>query len=128
MRRIILVPVFLIASALAGGAVLAAEHAKATTPCVATVPGDFSSSRLATLAPSEEYPLAAGRIVAVDSKAGTITLAHAPIAQFYLQAETRIFRVQDPTQLTGLTAGDKIRFGLERHGKSFVVTRIENSL
>jgi Cu/Ag efflux protein CusF len=127
MRRTLLVPVFLLISALAGGAVLAAERIKAT-PCFATAPADLSPGRLAALAPSVEYPLAAGRVLAVDAKAGTITVAHAPIAHYYLQAETRIFRVQDPSQLTGLTAGDKIRFDLERHGKGFVVTRIENSL
>lgn len=128
MRRIVLVPVFLLASVLAGGAVLAAEHIKATLPCLATAPDDLSPDRLATLAPAEEYPLAAGRIVAINPKAGTITVAHAPIDHLYLQAETRIFQVQDPTLLTGLTAGDKIRFDLERKGKGFVVTRIENSL
>jgi Cu/Ag efflux protein CusF len=124
MRRVsVVLSCLAIVGALSGGAVWAAEQLKAT-PCVAVAPSDLSH-----LAPDQEYPLAAGRIVALDSKAGTVTIAHQPIQHFYLQAETRTFDVADPNALAGFTAGDKVRFGLERTGtKKFVVTRIENSL
>ena len=38
-----------------------------------------------------------------------------------------IFKVADPSLLYGRTPGDKIRFQLERKGRSYVITRIENS-
>jgi len=121
MRRIVSISCLVLVSAIAGGAVWAAERFVAT-PCAAT-----SSRTLASLQPVEEYPLAKGRVVAVDPKAGTVTLAHGQITQFYLEPTTRIFHIDNRTLLTGLTPGDKIRFELERDGKKYVITRIEHS-
>jgi Cu(I)/Ag(I) efflux system periplasmic protein CusF len=121
MRNIVLISWLILFSAAAGGAVWAAERAKIMS-CTVSLPRDHAS-----LAPTEEYPLAAGRVVAVDSKAGKVTVAAGPIARFYLEPTTRIFHVEDPTLLAGLTPGDKIRFDLARAGKGFVITRIENS-
>ncbi len=76
--------------------------------------------------PSDE-PLAAGRVVAVDRAAGRITLEFRPIPQLLLEGGTRIFQVKDPASLKALGPGDKVRFEVERDGRSFVVTRVENS-
>ena len=76
--------------------------------------------------PSDE-PLAAGRVVAVDRAAGRITLEFRPIPQLLLEGGTRIFAVKDPVSLKGLGPGDKVRFEVERNGRSYVVTRVENS-
>ncbi|WP_332052616.1 copper-binding protein [Reyranella sp.] len=105
-----------------GAAVLnhRATHAVATH--AVTLHGDVSS-----LPPADVFPLAAGRVVAVDSKDGEITVAHAPIPRFYLERMTRIFPVEDPATLAGLTPGDKIRFDLRRRTGRYVITRIENS-
>jgi Cu(I)/Ag(I) efflux system protein CusF len=72
-------------------------------------------------------PLALGRVVAVDRAAGKITLEFRPITELLPEGGTRIFQVEDPTSLKGLTPGDKVRFEVERNGRSFLVTRIENS-
>ena len=74
-----------------------------------------------------DEPLAAGRIVAVDHAAGKITLEYRPIPQLFLDGGTRIFAVEDPSSLKGLGPGDKVRFDVERDGRSYVVTHIENS-
>ena len=76
--------------------------------------------------PSDE-PLAAGRVVAVDRAAGRITLEFRPIPQLLLEGGTRIFLVKDPASLKSLGPGDKVRFEVERDGRSYVVTRVENS-
>ena len=76
--------------------------------------------------PSDE-PLATGRIVAVDRAAGRITLEFRPIPQLLLEGGTRIFPVKDPASLKGLGPGDKVRFEVERNGRSYLVTRVENS-
>ena len=76
--------------------------------------------------PSDE-PLAAGRVVAVDRAAGRITLEFRPIPQLLLEGGTRIFLVKDPASLKALGPGDKVRFEVERDGRSYVVTRVENS-
>jgi Cu/Ag efflux protein CusF len=82
---------------------------------------------IATLQPMQEYPLAAGRIVAVDGRAGKVTVAHGPIPQFHLERTTRIFPVEDRTLLAGHSSGDKIRFELHRQHGRYVITRLENS-
>jgi Cu/Ag efflux protein CusF len=74
-----------------------------------------------------DEPLASGRIVAVDRAAGRVTLEYRPIPQLFLEGGTRIFQVADPASLKGLGPGDKVRFEVERNGRSYTVTRIENS-
>jgi|HubBroStandDraft_6_1064221.scaffolds.fasta_scaffold29804_5 Cu/Ag efflux protein CusF len=76
--------------------------------------------------PSDE-PLATGRILAVDHAAGRITLEFRPIPQLFLEGGIRIFPVKDPVSLKGLGPGDKVRFEVERNGRGYVVTRVENS-
>jgi len=122
MPRIALVTWLVILSAMTGGAVLAAE--RMAKPCTAVA---VPRAELASLQPVEEYPLAAGKIVAVDAKDGRLTVRHGGIARFYLDPGTFIFHVDDRALLTGLTPGDKIRFDVTRAGKRFTITRLENS-
>jgi Cu/Ag efflux protein CusF len=107
--------------------IFAAAHASAWE----TLPGEppVEDKQQATherIIPSDE-PLASGRVVAVDRAAGRITLEYRPIPQLFLEGGTRIFLVADPTSLKGLGPGDKVRFEVERTGRSYTVTRIENS-
>ena len=122
MPRIALVTWLVILSAMTGGAVLAAE--RMAKPCTAVA---VPRAELASLQPMQEYPLAAGKIVAVDAKDGRLTVRHTGIARFYLDPGTFIFHVDDRALLTGLTPGDKIRFDVARAGKRFTITRLENS-
>jgi Cu(I)/Ag(I) efflux system periplasmic protein CusF len=122
MRRIVVISWLVILSATVGGAVWGAQRI-AAKPCTAAAP----PAKLATLQPAEELPLAAGKIVAVDPTAGRITVKHRGIGRFYLEPSTTVFHVEDPTLLTGLTPGDKIRFDAERNGKRYAITRIEHS-
>ena len=96
-----------------------------------TLPGepefdDRMESAREQAVPSDE-PLATGRILAVDRAAGRITLEFRPIPQLLLEGGTRIFAVKDPASLKALGPGDKVRFEVERNGRSYVVTRVENS-
>ena len=79
-----------------------------------------------TAAPLDE-PLVSGRVVAVDRAAGRITLEYRPIPELVLEGGRRVFNVADPMSLKGLGPGDKVRFEVERNGRTFKVTRIENS-
>ena len=76
--------------------------------------------------PPSDEPLASGRVVAVDRAAGRITLEFRPIPQLLLEGGTRIFLVKDPASLKSLGPGDKVRFEVERNGRSYLVTRVEN--
>ena len=74
-----------------------------------------------------DMPLARGRVVAVDKSAARITLEFRPILPFLPEGGTRIFQVAHAMWLNGLTAGDKVRFEVERDGRRYTVTRLENS-
>ena len=75
-----------------------------------------------------QYPLATGQVVAVDRAAGTITIRHKPIPDVFMtETMTMIFRVADRSMLEGHRPGDRIRFKVERAGRSYVVVWIENS-
>ncbi|MCC8431506.1 copper-binding protein [Reyranella aquatilis] len=76
-------------------------------------------------APSDT-PLASGRIVAVDKEAGRVTIDYRPLP-LLPEGGVRVFAVEDPSSLKGLGPGDRVRFELERDGRGFVVTRLENS-
>lgn len=71
--------------------------------------------------------LAAGRIVAVDHTAGRIILDYRPIPHLFLEGGTRAFAVDKAVPLKALSPGDKVRFDVERNGRTYTVTRIENS-
>jgi len=126
MRRIALISWLVIVCATVGGGVWAAQRI-AAKPCTAAAPTSLTTADLARLQPVEEFPLAAGKIVAVDNKDGRLTVKHRGVARFYLDPGTYIFHVDDGTLLTGLTPGDKIRFDVTREGKRYTITRIENS-
>lgn len=94
---------------------------------LAAGPDDEVDDMPAALVPPQGGPLTSGRIVAIDRTARQVEIEHAPIKEFYMQGMTMIFKVADPSLLYGLTPGDKIRFRLERKGRSYVITRIEHS-
>ena len=128
MRRIALISwLVLISAALGSGVCAAVVHDRVLHSRAAAAQAPSPNMDISSLAPEEVYPLAKGRVVAVDPANARITVAHAPIPRFYLERMTRIFPVEDGTLLAGLTPGDKIRFDLRRDAKRYVITRIENS-
>jgi Cu/Ag efflux protein CusF len=77
-------------------------------------------------APLNDAQMASGQIVAVDTAAQRITLDYRPLP-LLPEGGVRIFAVEDPSILKGLRPGDRVRFEVEREGRSYVVTRLENS-
>ena len=111
---------FLAATFLVAGQALALE----------TLPGEPEIDDWAEVheqAVPSDAPLATGRVVAVDHAAGKVTLSVRPVPQRFPEGGTRIFRVGDPESLKELSPGDKVRFEVERDGRRYTVTRIENS-
>jgi Cu/Ag efflux protein CusF len=107
--------------------IFAAAHASAWETLPGEPPVDDRQQATHERIIWSDEPLASGRVVAVDRAAGRITLEYRPIPQLFLEGGTRIFQVADPTSLKGLGPGDKVRFEVERSGRSYTVTRIENS-
>ncbi len=89
--------------------------------------GPFDDDTLGRMQSASSGPLASGRVVAVDRAAGKITLDYPPIPQLLLEGGIRNFAVEDTASLNTFAPGDKVRFEVERDGRSFVVKRIVNS-
>jgi len=89
--------------------------------------GDAADSDTAAAATATDEPLVSGKVVAVDAARNRITLEYRPIPQHFLEGGTRIFDVAKTVVLKGLSAGDKVRFDLERDGRRYIVIRLENS-
>lgn len=121
MRRVFTISCLLILAVSAAGGVWAAQRI-AAKPCTTAIPANAAS-----LQPFKEYPLAAGRIVSLDARTGRVTIAHRGIDRFYIEPGTSIFQVADRALLAGLMPGDKVRFDVERAGRRYSITRLENS-
>lgn len=65
-----------------------------------------------------------GVVKAVDAKAGTVTIAHGPIAALNWPAMVMKFRVEKASVLDGVTDGKTVHFVLKNIGGKPVVTQI----
>jgi Cu(I)/Ag(I) efflux system protein CusF len=54
-----------------------------------------------------------GEVKNVDAKAGQVTLKHGPIENMKMPPMTMAFPVQDPSVLSSLKEGSKVKFALE---------------
>ena len=66
-----------------------------------------------------------GTVVSVDAAAQKVVLAHAPIAALGWPAMTMGFAVEDPSLLSGLQQGQKVRFDFRTQNNAAVIVDIE---
>jgi Cu/Ag efflux protein CusF len=69
--------------------------------------------------------LTAATVRKIDVAQAKITLKHAAIANIGMPAMTMVFKVADPSLLTGLTVNDEVLFSVEKQGSALVVTQIK---
>ena len=124
MRNRVSLCLTLAASLLVGAAAFAVEK----TPSPASSTGAASvQAEPARAALPEGQPLPRGRVVAIDETTGSVTLEYPPIPHLFLEGGTRTFAVEDRGTLGGVSPGQKVRFDLERAGRRYTVTYIENA-
>jgi Cu/Ag efflux protein CusF len=80
-----------------------------------------SGDAAGTLPPSE------AEVRKVDTAAGKITLKHGEIPNLDMPPMTMVFQVRDPTLLTRVKAGDKVRFTADKVNGAYTVMSIEPS-
>ncbi len=68
-----------------------------------------------------------GVIKSIDTKQGTITLAHQPIKEMNWPAMTMAFKVSNTKLLSGRSVGEKVAFDLKGNDRSPLVTSIRPS-
>jgi len=70
----------------------------------------------------------AGQVVKVDQPAKKITLKHGPIPKLDMdEGMTMVFAVSDPSMLTVVKAGDKVKFDADRVNGQLTITKIEKT-
>lgn len=66
-----------------------------------------------------------GVVKAIDAKAGSVTLAHGPIAELHWSAMTMPFTVADAKLLAGLKVKQKVAFTFRAEGSTNTITEIK---
>jgi Cu/Ag efflux protein CusF len=66
-----------------------------------------------------------GEVKKVDKDTGKLTVQHGPLTNLNMPGMTMSFKVQEPTMLDQVKAGDKIRLRVERINGTFMVTKLE---
>lgn len=64
-------------------------------------------------------------VVKLDAARGKVTLKHAPILSIKMDAMTMPFKVKDPSQLSSLKVGDKVRFSVAEDDGELIIQQIE---
>jgi Cu/Ag efflux protein CusF len=100
-------------------------------PKVAQAPQAATGSAAALGAPANaapsDLPLVSGTVEKVDAAAGKLTIDHAPIPNLNMDSMTMVFRVQHPSLLKGLKAGQKVEFQADRVNGQITATSIKSA-
>ncbi len=66
-----------------------------------------------------------GEVRKIDRELGKVTLKHGPITNLGMPGMTMVFKVADPTLLSDLKEGDRVRFFADRINGAITVTAME---
>lgn len=76
---------------------------------------------------NEQPPMSEGELRKIDQANQRVTLRHGPIDNLKMPPMTMVFRVQDASDLEGLSAGDQVRFRADREDGNYIVTELEKA-
>ena len=68
-----------------------------------------------------------GEVRRVDKARGAVLLKHGEIKNLNMGAMTMVFKLQDPTMVDQLQAGDKVKFSAVQKGEDLIVTSIRKA-
>jgi Cu/Ag efflux protein CusF len=72
--------------------------------------------------------MVSGQVVKVDPAAKKITIKHGPIPKLDMEeGMTMVYAASDPSMLTAVKAGDKIKFEAKQVDGQYTVTKIEKA-
>ena len=66
-----------------------------------------------------------GKVTKVDAAAGSVTIAHEPVASMNWPAMTMTFKVKDKKMLDKAKSGEKVEFSFVQSGKDYTITDIK---
>ena len=120
LRSMLVALALLLAACSRDGTETASTPAPAPAPPVATSPA-VPPPTAESVPPATATAL--GTIDAIDAAAGTITIAHEPVAALNWPAMTMAFKAT-PEQLEGLSVGQRVQFEFVSAGSEATITTI----
>ncbi|MBF5004608.1 copper-binding protein [Diaphorobacter caeni] len=118
-----------VASLLMSALFAVSAQAQAQAPAATDHAGhDMShASEPAAAAPTADSAqvMTDGEVLRVNLAAGKVSIRHAAIANLNMPAMSMVFTPKNPTDLTKLKEGDKVRFHVERENGAMLITQIE---
>jgi Cu(I)/Ag(I) efflux system periplasmic protein CusF len=83
---------------------------------------------LAPVAAVAQSDMVDGQVIKVDSSAKKITIKHGPIPKLDMdEGMTMVYAAPDPSMLTAVRAGDKIKFEAQQVNGQYTLTKIEKA-
>lgn len=86
---------------------------------------DASHATPAAQSPTNALPWAEAEVRRVDAAAGKISLRHGEIKNLDMPPMSMVFQLSDPSRLSALKAGDKVRFTADKLNGAYTVLQIE---
>ena len=82
---------------------------------------DHSKMNMSQMTPS----LTDGEVKKIDLETGKVTIKHGEIKHMDMPGMTMVFTAKDKSLLTGIKAGDKVKFMVINEGGKMIVTDIQ---
>lgn len=80
------------------------------TPLAAVAQSGHDAHHVATAAAAPDAALSEGVVKKIDTKAGTVTIAHGPLVNLGMPKMTMTFKLKSPALIDGVKEGSKVRF------------------
>jgi len=79
-------------------------------PLAAMAQSGHDAHHVATTATASDAALSDGVVKKIDSRAGTVTIAHGPLVNLGMPKMTMTFKLKSPALADGVKEGSKVRF------------------
>jgi Cu/Ag efflux protein CusF len=106
-------------------ALLASLLLGASVAMAAGMQGMGAMEGMAKEAGARQMHKASGTVKKLDQKAGTVTLAHGPVATLNWPAMTMSFKVKEKELLPRLAEGSKVDVEFTKQGKDYVIVVVK---
>lgn len=119
-QRSVISAVALLCALLAFGA-----QAQESTTTSTTDHSAHHAPATATAGDTDTQVMTHGEVLRVNLATGKVSIRHDAITNLNMPAMSMVFSLKDPSRLTGLKEGDKVRFHVERDKGALQITQIE---
>ena len=93
-------------------------------PLAAVAQSSHDAHQAATAATAPDAALSEGVVKKIDTKSGTVTIAHGPLVNLGMPKMTMTFKLKSPALIDGVKEGSKVRFLAENVKGELTVVKL----